>query len=152
MQTKRQLSIRLVLGFLASGLLSTSGCRGSVTDEEIAEQTIATAPRLTREPCRDRDPQRRALFGDLHVHTSYSMDAFLFDTRSTPRDAYRFAQGETIAIAPLDAEGQSTRPQKSDRPLAFAAVTLDHFVNAIVEGEGLRRLGPVAQRRPWTPP
>lgn len=128
MQTKRQLSIRLVLGFLASGLISTSGCRGSVTDEEIAEQTIATAPRLTREPCRDRDPQRRALFGDLHVHTSYSMDAFLFDTRSTPRDAYRFAQGETIAIAPLDAEGKSTRPQKIDRPLDFAAVT-DHAEN-----------------------
>ena len=68
MQTNRQLSILLVLGFLASGLISTSGSRGSVPDEEIAEQTIATAPRLTREPCRDRDPQRRALFGDRPRH------------------------------------------------------------------------------------
>ena len=36
---------------------------------------------------------RNAYFGDLHVHTNYSFDAFAFGTVASPFDAYRFAQG-----------------------------------------------------------
>ena len=32
-----------------------------------------------------------ALFGDTHLHTSFSMDAGAFGARLGPRDAYRFA-------------------------------------------------------------
>jgi hypothetical protein len=42
------------------------------------------------------NPLRNAYFGDLHVHTTYSFDAFVFGTLATPDDAYRFAQGEAI--------------------------------------------------------
>ena len=42
------------------------------------------------------DPQRSAYFGDLHVHTKYSFDAFIFGTRADPDDAYRFAKGEAL--------------------------------------------------------
>ncbi|MEH6909041.1 MAG: DUF3604 domain-containing protein [Oceanicoccus sp.] len=39
---------------------------------------------------------RNAYFGDLHVHTTYSFDAFAFGTLATPYDAYRYAKGEAI--------------------------------------------------------
>jgi hypothetical protein len=78
-----------------------------------------------RAPCADRDPHRRALFGDLHVHTAFSFDAWTYDVRTTPADAYRFARGETIYLPPLDAGGKPTLPVRLARPLDFAAVT-DH--------------------------
>jgi hypothetical protein len=39
---------------------------------------------------------REAYFGDLHIHTRYSFDAFIFNVRATPDDAYKFARGEAI--------------------------------------------------------
>lgn len=43
-----------------------------------------------------RNPARNAYFGDLHVHTKYSFDAYAFGTLASPSDAYRFAKGEAI--------------------------------------------------------
>jgi len=40
--------------------------------------------------------ERVAFFGDLHVHTTYSFDAYAFGTLATPYDAYRYARGEAI--------------------------------------------------------
>ncbi|HWP67023.1 MAG TPA: DUF3604 domain-containing protein [Candidatus Limnocylindria bacterium] len=79
----------------------------------------------TREACAARDPLRQLFFGDLHIHTAYSFDAWVFDVRTTPRDAYRFARGEALSLPPLDAEGRGTQVLRLERPLDFAAVT-DH--------------------------
>ncbi|MFK8021334.1 MAG: DUF3604 domain-containing protein [Pseudomonadales bacterium] len=40
--------------------------------------------------------RRNAYFGDLHVHTMYSFDAFIFGTTASPDQAYEFAKGETL--------------------------------------------------------
>ena len=78
-----------------------------------------------REPCSNYTPERRPLFGDLHVHTAWSFDASSQDTRNTPADAYRFAQGAPMGIQPYDENDRATRTILLDRPLDFTAVT-DH--------------------------
>ncbi|HWM68638.1 MAG TPA: DUF3604 domain-containing protein [Steroidobacteraceae bacterium] len=73
------------------------------------------------------NPLRNAYFGDLHLHTTYSLDAWIFyGTRVTPDDAYRFAKGETVQYL-----GQ---PVKRRQPLDFLAVT-DHSENIGVMNE-----------------
>ncbi|MGE3669634.1 MAG: DUF3604 domain-containing protein [Polyangiaceae bacterium] len=79
----------------------------------------------SREPCADHNPLRNAYFGDLHVHTRLSFDAYADQTRVGPREAYRFAKGDAISVAPLDANGQGTQTLQLKRPLDFVAVT-DH--------------------------
>lgn len=74
-------------------------------------------------------PERRiALFGELHLHTSWSFDAFSFSpARIDPAAAYRFGRGEAV-----DYLG---KPARRHAPLDFMAVT-DHaeymgFLNTI---------------------
>ena len=39
---------------------------------------------------------KNVYFGDLHIHTKNSFDAYIFNVRTTPADVYRFASGETL--------------------------------------------------------
>jgi hypothetical protein len=65
------------------------------------------------------NPLRDAYFGETHVHTSWSLDAWLFGNRMTdPNDAYKYFKGEAIKH-PLGYTIQI------DTPLDFAGVT-DH--------------------------
>jgi hypothetical protein len=74
--------------------------------------------------CGDRNPLKNPYFGDLHAHTSYSFDAFTFDTRNTPFDAYAFAKGKTVQVAGAAADGGGPTTTIA-RKLDFLAVT-DH--------------------------
>lgn len=78
-----------------------------------------------QEPCDERHPLRRAYFGDFHVHTSYSFDAYAHETRNDPFDAYAFARGATVRIGRLNEDGQGSIGLALREPLDFAAVT-DH--------------------------
>ncbi len=66
----------------------------------------------------ERQTNQNVYWGDLHVHTAYSMDSYVFGNLRTPEDAYAFARGEATATPTGEAV-------KLDRPLDFAAVT-DH--------------------------
>jgi hypothetical protein len=64
---------------------------------------------------------RRVYFGELHLHTAYSFDAWsLMGAKTTPEQAYDFMQGK-----PVHVDGVW---QKRAWPLDFAAVT-DHSEN-----------------------
>jgi hypothetical protein len=66
----------------------------------------------------ERFPLRTALFGDLHVHTSWSIDAYTGGNRLGPNTAYRFAKGEKVELQ------NGTEAQLQTR-LDFVALT-DH--------------------------
>ncbi|MBU6281158.1 DUF3604 domain-containing protein, partial [bacterium] len=72
-----------------------------------------------RESCSAYSVTRSPHFGDLHVHTTYSADAVTFNVLGTPTDAYEFARGNEIRLAPYDADGRGTRPLRLRRPLDF---------------------------------
>ncbi len=64
-------------------------------------------------------PDRHAFFGETHVHTSWSLDAFAIgNTLTNPGDAYKYFKGESIKH-PLGYD------VKIDTPLDWAGVT-DH--------------------------
>ncbi len=68
-----------------------------------------------------QNPERDAYYGDLHLHTTYSFDAYvLMGTKVDPDQAYRFAKGE-----PVDYLGEKVQRRE---PLDFLAVT-DHSEN-----------------------
>ena len=59
-----------------------------------------------------------AFFGELHLHTALSTDAFMNGTRKHPFTAYRFAQGDPVTLTSGETWALPT-------PLDFVAVT-DH--------------------------
>ena len=101
---------------LVFGLLSSCGGIDDPSLQPVFDaESIESAPDMPPSAAND---YRNLYFGDLHIHTSLSTDAFVMGVRSLPDDAYRFAKGHTAAHA-------VGYPIRLSRPLDFAAVT-DH--------------------------
>jgi hypothetical protein len=80
-----------------------------------AALTAAALPAFSQE----KNPDRNAYFGEEHIHTSWSVDAWLMGNRLTgPDEAYKYAQGQTIKH-PLGYD------IKIETPMDFMGVT-DH--------------------------
>lgn len=92
-----------------------------------ALRTFAQPCVTTHAPPQDR----RVFFGDLHLHTALSLDAWNFGTDLLPNDAYRFAEGKTVMVPAAQVAreqgivGNKPIPAKREWPLDFLAVT-DH--------------------------
>ncbi len=65
------------------------------------------------------NPLKNAYFGDLHLHTRNSFDAYIFNVRASPDEAYAYAKGGTIKHA------AGFEMKLNSGPLDFLAVT-DH--------------------------
>ena len=78
-------------------------------------------PKPPYSPYAGRNFPTRPLFGDTHLHTSFSMDAGAFGARLGPKEAYRFAKGEEVTAS-------SGQRAKLSRPLDFLVVA-DHSDN-----------------------
>ena len=88
--------------------------------------------------------EREAYFGETHVHTGWSFDAYIFgNTKTSPADAYKYAKGQTIKH-PLGYD------IKIDTPLDWMGVT-DHseYVGTVAlantPGSDIAKL-PIAQK------
>ena len=104
--------------------LLLNGC----SDPDIVPEThISTPPTAAASPVEvERFPQRTALFGDLHVHTSWSLDAYTGGNRLGPNTAYRFAKGDKVEL-------QNGSEAQLPIPLDFVALT-DHAENFEILG------------------
>ena len=121
-------SAHLPLGWALAATLGWLAVAGPAFSEQEAPATTPSRPYAiseTRPPCEGYTPTKRPLFGDLHVHTARSQDASTQGTRISPREAYRFAQGQSLGIQPYTEDGRPLRRVQLARPLDFAAIT-DH--------------------------
>ena len=117
----------------AASMLALAGCSGGgAPTNKKAEADIVEAAY-----------PEKVLFGDVHLHTSNSSDAFAFGVRIGPEEALRFARGEevtsTIGIK-----------AKLDRPLDFLVIT-DHsdglaVMKKIYEAPGILIRDPTIKR------
>jgi hypothetical protein len=106
-----------------AGTLAACSDRSTGSGPPSAERVPPWQRTEDRAPCDAYDELRSPYFGDIHVHTRFSADAYIFGTRVGPRDAYAFARGEPLTFS--DDNEDQTRSARIDRPLDFAAVT-DH--------------------------
>jgi hypothetical protein len=125
----------LGLAALAGILLLTLARPTESAQDTLSAEAMSTAkgvpsgakpepPRSEGEPRLNQDSapdpaSRQLYFGEQHLHSSWSPDAYAAGTRQKPEDAYRFALGEEIT---LSTTGEKI---KKSTPYDFVALT-DH--------------------------
>jgi len=128
--TKRLLlatPVIVLCGWLAYDYLMTNITFIPSSDEERAairaevaaqDETVFYKPPQSALSVQPVNPVNNVYFGDLHIHSSLSADAYLFGNRRDLDATYRFAKGESAHL-------ETSEVIEITRPLDFAAVT-DH--------------------------
>ncbi len=125
----RYIGPAVVVGALIAGAAIGAQTVSKPKAAAVAARTPAANSALPTARLPGYSADRNAYYGDLHVHTYLSNDAYIFNVRRTPEDAYRFAQGEVIGHA------VGFQIRLAGGPLDFTAVT-DHaeYLAAVREG------------------
>ena len=117
----------VLCGWLAYDYLMTNITFIPSSDEERAairaevaaqDETVFYKPPQSALSVQPVNPVNNVYFGDLHIHSSLSADAYLFGNRRDLDATYRFAKGESAHL-------ETSEVIEITRPLDFAAVT-DH--------------------------
>jgi len=112
---KREAAATMVLVFMLAVLSALVSCRKAPEEAQKAGEAARASPEQHVQP----NPDREAYFGEEHIHTSWSVDAWVIGNRITgPDDALKYAQGQTIKH-PLGYD------IKIETPMDFMGVT-DH--------------------------
>ncbi|MEQ8801915.1 MAG: DUF3604 domain-containing protein, partial [Haliea sp.] len=153
MQEPERQSHRILAAVLAVLILAGCGQPGTSAPGGLAEPAPADEVQVVpNDPPAPRYPEHIALFGELHIHTMNSPDAFMMNVRVGPEEAYRYARGEAIAHVgggkvqlgqPLDfiaitdhSEYMGILPQLFDPDSELASLEV---AQALTSGDGARR-------------
>lgn len=124
----------LICSALLAGCLSSDDSGGESTAQSPTPIPVTPAERPNDVECLGSSVRKQAFFGDLHIHTKLSFDAYFFNSINGPREAYLFAKGENAFLPSGEDPDVPMRHINIGRPLDFAAVTehaeqLGTFVN-----------------------
>jgi hypothetical protein len=143
-----------VMALAGGAALLVSACNNPAPEQKAATAPAPAATPVKAAPVIPSNPLKEAYFGEQHLHTAYSLDAYIGGARLTPSDAYRFAKGEEVEVG-----GTKVRMAALD----WAAVT-DHaeyigeMYSALNEGgkgsdnpqiQQLRALKDLDEREKW---
>lgn len=84
------------LRFLVAGILAVSLLGARDSGAEAPTEGVLESKEASRAIGDRPSSSRNAYFGELHIHSSWSIDAYVFGTRLEPQDATRYAMGETV--------------------------------------------------------
>ncbi len=104
---------------LLFSFLAIVSCGKDVKKSNNLDSTKEITETISNSETIPNNPLKEAYFGETHVHTAYSLDAFIGGNRMTPDMSLKFAQGEKIV---MEASGKTMQLK---RPLDFVALT-DH--------------------------
>src|ERR1700751_4164602 len=111
MKTRIAVTVALAL------LLLSTGAMISCNKSEGPKSAQSTAQLSNAEQKPQPNPDRNTYFGEEHIHTRWSVDAWVIGNRLTgPDDALKYAQGQTIKH-PMGYD------IKIDTPMDFMGVT-----------------------------
>jgi hypothetical protein len=105
-------SVRASVLMIGASLLALTACSPDSKDTKNAARTSASADLPAA------NPENNAYFGVVHVHTGWSFDGMTNGSKTTPMDAYAWAQGKAIT-------GSGGPEMKIKTPLDFYMVS-DH--------------------------
>ncbi|MCX5568136.1 DUF3604 domain-containing protein [Kaistia nematophila] len=138
--TRRIFLLVLSSTFLASPLAAQVNTDAGTINPKMVERFF-NQPGYS--PYAGRKFATQPLWGEIHLHTSWSADAFAGGTRVGPDEALKYAEGETI-------ESNTGQPVRLSRPYDFLMVA-DHSdalgtVASIYDGDQAMMADPVLKR------